>query len=620
LVKADFFPKPEAVMELYKSLKDLWTDKYESLWRQGERYTCSAFLEPVLKNLGWELLPEKALPLGQFTKKRPDFCLYSEADAFQKASVSYDPSLVYGYAATVLEAKKVNHPLDRVSRKDTPGWFPSQQIQNYLRNAKDALGKRYFNWAILTNGQEWRLYCEQAATDATFVFNLVRGVSFCTLDDFLIFLAMFSPAAFRSDEEGFCRLDALREQSVHLQTTIETRLRRRIIDVLEDLANGFRDHQANSIGLKEFEELYDNSLIFLYRLLFVLYAESRDLLPAKPGGPGANAKYREGYSLSRLVDRLRDKSQFDSDVFETLYEQLLKLFHLINGDRKEQNAACGVTQYNGGLFNHQDYPLLERWRIGDKSLANVLRQLVFAQPPARASVRQQKISTDETKDYGTLEVRQLGDIYEGLLGAHLAEEDKRLVLKNEKGQNHRQGIFYTPDWVVGFLVRESLQPLIVEIESRPEVQAALKAKSDEKMHDNSFAHAVLQLNILDPAMGSGHFLVRATEWLARRIFDHPTTRRMTEQIVTGGKAKRTRAEIQRDGLVPVSPGLSQERAEIAYWRRRVVEAYLWCGPESARRRVDQALTLAYLYRYGRTSQLPGPPLALREFPSLCTHR
>ena len=307
----------------------------------------------------------------------------------------------------------------------------------------------------------------------------------------------------------------------------------------------------------------------------MLYAESRDLLPAKPSGPGANARYREGYSLSRLVDRLRDKSQFDSDAFETLYEHLLTLFHLINGDRKEQNVACGVTQYNGGLFNPQDYPLLEKWRIGDKSLANVLSQLVFAQPPTRASVRQQKISTDETIDYGTLEVRQLGDIYEGLLGAHLAEEDKRLVLKNEKGQNHRQGIFYTPDWVVEFLVRESLQPLIVEIESRPEVQVALKAKSDEKMHDNSFAHALLQLNILDPAMGSGHFLVRATEWLARRIFDHPTTRRMTEQIVTGGKTKRTRAEIQRDGLVPVSPGLSQEQAEIAYWRRRVVEACIY---------------------------------------------
>ncbi|MFH1629104.1 MAG: hypothetical protein ABIE47_10325, partial [Pseudomonadota bacterium] len=465
VMQADFILTPEVASGMYDAVKALWFDHYQALWRQGERYTCSAFIEPALKVLGWELLPEKALPLGHLTKKRPDFCLYADADAFKKASVTDDPGLVYSQAATVLEAKKVNHPLDRVSRKDTPGWFPSQQIQDYLRHAKDALGKRHFNWAILTNGQEWRLYCEQAATDATLVFHLVRGATFCTLDDFLVFLAMFSPEAFLKDAHGLCRLDAIREQSIHLQTTIETRLRRRIIDVLEDLANGFRDHQANGIEPGQFGKLYESALIFLYRLLFVLYAESRDLLPAKPGGPGANARYREGYSLARLVDRLRDKSQFDSDAFETLYEHLLKLFHLINGDRKEQNVVCGVTQYNGGLFNPQEYPVLEKWRIGDKSLANVLRQLIFAQPPARPSVRQQKISTDETIDYGTLEVRQLGDIYEGLLGAHLAEENGQLVLKNEKGQNHRQGIFYTPDWVVKFLVRESLQPLIAEVES-----------------------------------------------------------------------------------------------------------------------------------------------------------
>jgi hypothetical protein len=575
VTQADFVAKPEIANVLYENIKGLWVDRYEALWRQGERYTCSAFLEPVLKMLGWTLLPEKELPSGQFTKKRPDYCLFVDVETFQKAAESEDPTSVYAGAATVLEAKKVNHPLDRLSRKDTPGWFPSQQIQDYLRNARDATGSRYFNWAILTNGQEWRLYCEQAATDATFVFHLIRGSTFCTVDDFLLFLSLFSPGAFQRDEKGYCRLDALREQSVHLQAALETRLRKRIFDVLEDLANGFRDHHANGIEPDQFSALYDNALIFLYRLLFVLYAESRDLLPAKRGGPGANVRYREGYSLTRLVDRLRDKGRFDSDAFETLYEHLLKLFHLINGDRKEQNTACGVTQYNGGLFNPRDYPLLEKWRIGDKSLANVLRQLVFAQPPARSSVKQQKISTEETIDYGTLEVRQLGDIYEGLLGAHLAEENSRLVLKNEKGQNHRQGIFYTPDWVVEFLVRESLHPLISDIESQPYVQAALQAKSEEKKRDNSFAHAALQLNVVDPAMGSGHFLVRATEWLARQIFEHSTTRRMTEQIVPSGKSKRTRADIQKAGLIPVSQSLSQEQAEIAYWRRRVVEACIY---------------------------------------------
>jgi hypothetical protein len=150
-----------------------------------------------------------------------------------------------------------------------------------------------------------------------------------------------------------------------------------------------------------------------------------------------------------------------------------------------------------------------------------------------------------------------------------------LVLKNLAGKNHKEGIFYTPDWVVRYLVRETLQPLIDEIETGAQVQQALRAKSLERKRDNSFALAVLQLNLVDPAMGSGHFLVRATEWLAEQIVYHPTTRLMTEQIVATGQNRRSREDILRDGRIPVPPGFSQEQAEIAYWHRRVVEACIY---------------------------------------------
>ncbi len=78
------------------------------------------------------------------------------------------------------------------------------------------------------------------------------------------------------------------------------------------------------------------------------------------------------------------------------------------------------------------------------------------------------------------------------------------------------------------LLHESLHPLIDGFAQSPEVRRALKARSDEKRRDNSFALAVLILNIVDPAMGNGHFLVRATEWLAEEIIYHPTTRTMHE--------------------------------------------------------------------------------------------
>ena len=113
------------------------------------------------------------------------------------------------------------------------------------------------------------------------------------------------------------------------------------------------------------------------------------------------------------------------------------------------------------------------------------------------------------------------------------------------------------------------------IEQSENVQRALTARSNERKQDNSFAFAVLALNVLDPAMGSGHFLVRAVEYLAQEIVNHPTTRRMTEKNVSNGPSRRTREEIVGAGHVPVSAGVSQEQAEIAYWRRRVVEACIY---------------------------------------------
>jgi len=297
-------------------------------------------------------------------------------------------------------------------------------------------------------------------------------------------------------------------------------------------------------------DLYDTCLILLYRLLFVLYAEGRGLLPVKPSGAGSNVNYRERYSLGRLVSKLRSQTDFLSDDLTDLYEDLRKLFHLINGDRPSANKACGVPLYNGGLFDRKAHPNLEEWHIGDRSLAKVLRDLIFS---AGSNQPAQQIEMEwGTIDYADLEVRQLGDIYEGLLGGHLAvsADSGELEVLGERAALQQSGTFYTPDWVVRFLVEKTLRPLIERIELSPIVQNSHNAEAK----DNSFANELLALNILDPAMGSGHFLVRATEWLADEIVYHPTTKFQIDRV---------------------APGTSQEQAEISYWRRRVVEACIY---------------------------------------------
>ncbi len=514
------------------------------------------------------------MPRGFATRKVPDYCLFTSNEEFTTASEA-DANTLFRLSATALEAKKYGHPLDQLSTSETPGWFPSQQVQDYLNNAKDASGRRFFNWAILTNGSEWRLYTDRSAVGAYFSFHLVRDGGFCSLAELRTFVTLFRASAFERAQDGSCFLDEVREQSLRLQGDLETNLRKRIFSVLEDVGTGFADFEDNHLDEADFPEAYSNALTFLYRLLFVLYAESRSLLPVKSHGPGANRRYLNEFSLARLVERLRDRTLYTDDAFTGLYDELLRLFHLINGTHQRQNESLGVTRYNGGLFNPDLHPRLESWRIGDASLANVLRQLIFAQPPTRPGPRQGQLTTDEAIDYSTLEVRQLGDIYEGLLGAHFVREGARLELRNQNGENHRHGIFYTPDWKVQFLIRETLSPLLDQIHQSPDVQRAIAAAPEERRRDNSFALAVLRLNLVDPAMGSGHFIVRATEWLADRIMRHPTTRPMTEQVVAQGQRRATREQILARGRIPVPPGVPQERAEVSYWRRRVVEACIY---------------------------------------------
>ncbi len=574
LPAAQEFASQHDIAQPYREIVDIWECRLTALGHRNEAFTCSTLLEPILDRLGWRRIPQEAMPSHFSTRKRPDYCLFTSDADFTAASEA-DADTLFRLSASALEAKKYGHPLDQLSTQETPGWFPSQQVQDYLNHAKDRAGRRFFNWAILTNGSEWRLYAERSEVGAYFAFHLVRNGQFCSLPEFRTFFTLFRAASFERDGEGSCFLDNVREQSLRVKAELEFNLRKRIFNVLEDVGTGLVDFEDNHLSQADFADAYSNALTFLYRLLFVLYAESRGLLPVRSHGPGSNRRYLNEFSLARLVERLRNRTLYADDAFTGLYEDLLKLFHLINGTHPRQNESLGVTRYNGGLFNHELHPKLEKWRIGDAALANVLRQLIFAQPPTRPGPRQGQLSTDDAIDYSTLEVRQLGDIYEGLLGAHFARESGRLELRNQNGQNHRHGIFYTPDWIVQFLIRETVSPLLDEIDRSAEVQRALAARSEENRRNNSFALAVLHLNLVDPAMGSGHFLVRATQWLADRIMQHLTTRPMTEQVVAHGQRRVTRNDILGRGKIPVPPGVSQEQAEISYWRRRVVEACIY---------------------------------------------
>ncbi len=197
--------------------------------------------------------------------------------------------------------------------------YPHQQIRDYLNEAQ------VLTWSILTNGNEWRLYTRDAKPSQFFGLNFEIAIK--SLADFKVFLVLFSAAAFARNAQGRCRRDQIREVALATQAELEADLRARILTIVEILANGFLERPENKITDSDLPRLYENCLIFLYRLLFILYAEGRLLLPVEP----KSRKYYKQLSLARLLTPLKNFSEYDSQTQTRFYRDIQALCLVING-------------------------------------------------------------------------------------------------------------------------------------------------------------------------------------------------------------------------------------------------------------------------------------------------
>jgi type I restriction-modification system DNA methylase subunit len=523
-----WWPTDEETRPLWEFSKALYEKRAFALRRfDNEMGVRQEFIDKILGKLGFAWSDNLRLPETR-QELEPDYLLYA-SDGEKETVLDKDVAHRYRAAISILEAKRFGHPLSQFSKSQQR--YPHQQIRQYLDEAQ------VFSWGILTNGEQWRLYCRDTKPSHFFAINFELAIK--SLEDFKFFFALFSPVAFKRDAQGECRLDDVRKSALDAQSKLEEDLRQRVFTIVEILANGFAEREQNAItdSAESRRELYGNCLIFLYRLLFVLYAEGRMLLPVER----SDRKYYKDFSLAALRGSLRSFSEFDSPHLTRLNDKIVGLCRLINGTDEKLNKAYSVPLYNGGLFAPERHLLLEKWRVSDAVLADVLRGLMFNPQPER----DKPALPIETVDFGDLRVQQLGSIYEGLLEHHFVREGARLVLKTDKAERKATGTYYTPDYIVKYIVEQTVGPLVAEIDERESVKKAREAGSK----DNSFAREALGLNILDPAMGSGHFLVEATTFLADEIAAHPTTQPLSEK--------------------------SKDEDEIAHWRRRVVESCIY---------------------------------------------
>lgn len=460
-------------------------------------------------------------------------------------------------------------------------------------------------YVIVTNGKLWRLYAARAHSRATnyYEVDLEEALSSPDREEAIrYFWLLFRGEAFvprpvvrEGEIRSLCFLDQLVEDSETYAKELGKRLKDRVFDeIFPHLAEGFieciRREEGRDVELEQnrLDGIYQGTLTFLYRMMFVLYAESRDLLPVKD---------QRGYwevSLSKLkgeiardagdiVDaapgRLRRAYGADSTI---LYERLRKLFTVID----EGNPDLNVPRYNGGLFltapadddvspEAANARFLCGAKIPDRYMAlglDLLARDVDAKTQALVMI-----------DFKSLGVRQLGSIYEGLLEFKLriarermaivkgkrteeiipyreAKKKKRKILTEGRGENRRErtlakgavyldntrqerkatGSYYTPDYIVKYIVQHTVRPVLEEklASQRPRLREVerryrthrqnAKAKSKlgryedpEKFWNNEavqeLAYDVLDIKVLDPAMGSGHFLVETVDFITDHL-------------------------------------------------------------------------------------------------------
>ena len=492
----------------------------------NESQTEDDIIWPVLDYLGWKSSLRQQNLSERGREDVPDGLMFESEEAKTHAN-GYPEWQRYEFGLAIVESKRWKRPLDRPSGSRGEETAPSTQMLRYLRRVDDrTIGK--LRWGILTNGAQWRLYFAGArsVSEQFFEIDLARVLNLPGYNDDLfalpesvrhhwlkVFALMFRREAFLPTKEH--------SRTFHERSMDEgRRYEERVTDSLYEQI--FQDEQkqdkqkeapifpqllaaiAAAAPDAPLPKVREAALVILYRLLFILYAEDRNLLPVR------DDRY-DDYGLRKKVrDDVGYRKNF-KDTFSTSANRYWSAFNDLCRAIDEGDASIGLPPYNGGLFDPERTPLLDRIRLSDQIMANVIDALSFEKTPdGRRYI-----------NYRDLGVQQLGSIYERLLEQEPVRVGDDMEVRLSPFARKGSGSYYTPDDLVGLIIEETIEPLI---RIRKDAFGARASDSSPDMRMEELerldpAEKILELKICDPAMGSGHFLVNLVDYLADRVIE-----------------------------------------------------------------------------------------------------
>jgi len=494
-------------------------DSFPTDQTPNESQTENDLIWPVLEALGWteSLRQQNLSPKGR--EDIPDGLLFNDAKAKAKANSFPQEWRRYEFGRAVVESKRWARPLDRRSGRRGEETAPSTQMLRYMRRIDD-ITNGALRWGILTNGAKWRLYFAGARSVAEQFFEIDIAAILdlpghnedpCALKEserrhwlkvfYLIFrLEAFTPSG--ADPRSFH--ERVIEEGRFYEERVAEDLSRKIFEeVFPDLARAI----VKAAPEADLQDVRETGLILLYRLLFILYAEDRDLLPV------SDTRY-DDYGLRNKV-RLdvmtrKDRNDVFSGTAARYWAAITDLFMTID----QGDGSIGLPPYNGGLFDQERHALLAEVRIPDAVMAHVIDALSFEKTPEGRKYI----------NYRNLSVQQLGSIYERLLEYGVTRVGDEIIIQPNVFARKESGSYYTPDGLVRLILTETLEPLIEErrcaFQNRIEELQRIAVPDHRKigqLRRLDPATAILDLKICDPAMGSGHFLVSLVDFMADQV-------------------------------------------------------------------------------------------------------
>ncbi|MBF0153999.1 MAG: N-6 DNA methylase [Magnetococcales bacterium] len=416
--------------------------------------------------------------------------------------------------------------------------------QEFLNASEVAL------WGICSDGHSLRIVRDNASLTrpAWIEIDLARLFTEELYPDFAaVWLLMHATRFGRLDQSpDQCPLETWRASGRAEGTRARDRLRERFEEALTSLGQGFLVHPGNHTlrkalhdGTLKKSDYFGQLLRLVYRLIFLLAIEERGLLHPKGTSQETRERYAVGYSLQRLRDRSARRSAHDRHA--DLWEGMKIVFDAL-GHGEEQLGLPALA----GIFAPTQCPDLDRAKLENRALLMAMFRLCWLrETTGLARVNWRDMGSDE-----------LGYVYEGLLELvpQITEDGRHFTFagRDESRGNARKtsGSYYTPDSLVEILLKSALDPVI--------------ERSLER-HPEAGAEALLSLTVVDPACGSGHFLIAAARRIAERV-----ARLKSEGTPTPEEYRRSLRQVVGRCIygVDLNP-LAVELCKVALWLEAV---------------------------------------------------